>query len=327
MVVNNPVLVKPVRVVETQSGEAPKRWLDEIDAYELQDQRAEELSYLPLLGRPGYIVQRWSHVLAGYPRSGKTELLFATVCAWLQEGRSVLYFTEEGRVLWQQRLERQRVPCGGLTLVFGLGELPGNLLARMREGEEEIVIVDTLRNLGILPPDENDNNGIARAVAPWVATAREKGKTLILCHHSRKGGGDHGEAISGGHALFGAVDVAVEVRRDNVPARRILKVHARIIQPPDLLYERKADGQLIALGDPAGVGVEEVARRMLTVLDHQWRKTADVLTLFEEPKPSLEQLRLALRAESQCGRVERDPPINVASAQGKAIRWRLPGEG
>ncbi len=298
---------------------------DEVDAFHLQNEAEQVLKYLPLLGQSGYLVEGWSHLLAGFPRVGKSELLYACMVEWLRAGQTILYFTEEGRELWRQRLQRQRVPAEGLQLVFALGGKSLDLLTRMRKSGEPIVVIDTIRSLQVLPADENDNAAVARALEPWVTAAREMSKTLILSHHARKGGGEHGEGISGGHALFGAVDVALEVCRSTTPARRIIKAHARLIQPADLLYERDEDGSLAALGDPSGVGLAEVGRRILDVMDHQWAKTADVHDRLEEPRPSAEQLRLALAAEARCGRLERDPPISVANVQGKTTRWRLLG--
>jgi predicted ATP-dependent serine protease len=299
--------------------------LKEIDAYELQQLHVEELTFLQLLGLPGYLVEGWSHVVAGYPRCGKTELLYANVRDWIKAGRGVLYMTEESRSLWQQRLARRPVPCKGLNLKFALGELPLELLARLKNAREPIVVVDTLRGLGITPEDENDNGAIARAVTPWVAAARRGRKTLILLHHDRKGGGEHGEGISGGHALLAAVDVALQIKRDNAPNRRVVKMLPRVIQASELLYERQPDDQLVALGDPAGIGKTAVAARALAVLDQLWTTTKEVLDRLEDPKPSLEQLRLALLAEARVGRLERDPPLDAGRVDGKTIRWRKPG--
>ncbi|HEY7313484.1 MAG TPA: AAA family ATPase [Gemmataceae bacterium] len=306
-------------------GPALLEWFDEIDAYDLQKMDVKELAYLPLLGQPGYLVEGWSHLIAGFPRCGKTELSYANVREWIKAGRSVLYMTEEARPLWQQRLASRPVPCKGLNLMFALGELPLDLLARMREGEEQIVVVDTLRGLGITPVDENANGLMAQAVKPWIAAARQGGKTLVLLHHARKSGGENGESITGGHALFASVDVALEIKRDRAPNRRIIKMHPRVIQASELLYEQQPDGQLLALGDPAGVGSEEVARRALDVLDYQWTRTSEVHDRLQEPKPSLEQVRLVLLAEARVGRLERDPPLDAGNVAGKTVRWRKPG--
>jgi DNA repair protein RadA/Sms len=298
--------------------------LVEYDAYDLQQLPPVELRYLPLLAKEGYVVEGWSHLWAGYPRVGKTELLYATVQEWLLLRLLTLYFTEEALTLWQQRLLERSVAGKGLRLVFALGESPGTMLNRMISGQEQIVIVDTIRNLGIIGPDENDNARIAAALRPWVAAAREKGKTLIFVHHSKKSGGEHGKGISGGHALLGTVDIALEIDFDQSPERRVIKPHARVISPCELLYERLPDGRFQPLGDPETIGIDEIRHRLFNVADQEWAETKQLIDRLEDPKPSLEQARRALTAEARCGRLQRDPPIAVESVQGKRVRWRKP---
>src|SRR5262249_55836454 len=128
----------------------PQAALREIDAEDLLAQEAPQLEYLPLLNKDGYFVVGWSHLLAGFPRSGKTELMLACVKQWLALGLAVLYLTEESEALWRQRLGRHPGPWRGLRLVFGLGELPSVLLARMVRADQPVIVCDTLRNLGIL---------------------------------------------------------------------------------------------------------------------------------------------------------------------------------
>jgi len=192
----------------------------------------------------------------------------------------------------------------------------------MKRADQEVVVVDTLRNLGILGQDECDNSAIAQAVAPWVAGARATGKTWFGLHHTRKAGGDHGAAISGGHALMGAVDVAIEIGHDNNPKRRLVKGHARIVQIKELLYEQDDDGGLRALGDPSGVTVVEVRARLLQSLGSDWLKTSEILDRLDEPRPSDELLRQALQIEAKGGRIERDPPFSEGRVRGKTLRWR-----
>jgi hypothetical protein len=43
----------------------------ELDAFQLQQQELAEMKYIPLLGKDGYFVEGWSHIIAGYPRCGK----------------------------------------------------------------------------------------------------------------------------------------------------------------------------------------------------------------------------------------------------------------
>ena len=253
---------RDVRALAEAGQTDDKAGLDETDADALLAEAPPgALEYLPLLGRDGYFVVGWSHILAGYPRTGKTELLVASLREWLRLGQRVLFFTEEPREMWRQRLHQHQGPWGGLQLVFALCQPPDEILARMVAGKETVVVIDTLRNLGILGEDECDNSAIAAAIAPWVAASRRHGKTLVMSHHMRKGAGEHGEGISGGHALFGAVDVALELRRDRQPNRRLVKGYARLIQPVDLLYEQEKGGAFKVLGDPAGVTLAEVRSR------------------------------------------------------------------
>jgi hypothetical protein len=292
--------------------------LDEIDAADLANEGdGAELDFIPLLGRADYIVRGWSHVLAGYPRCGKTDLLAACIPSWLARGDTILYLTEEPRSIWRYRLANSLGPWRGMRLVFGLGVEPLELMVRIQHGTETIIVIDTVRNLGILPRDENDNAAIARALAPWVAIARKKEATLIFVHHDRKGGGDHGEAIAGGHAFLGAVDIALEVTRDKQANRRVIKMLARLIQSDELLYERDEQSRcMIVLGDPASVRLAEVRRTVLEVVDVEWLTTAQLYDRLDDPKPAAEQMRRALLAEVEAGNLLRDPaPLSEGCGQ------------
>jgi predicted ATP-dependent serine protease len=306
------------------SKPAPAVALDEIDAAELLASEEEtELDFLPLLGRDGYIVRGWSHVLSGYPRCGKTELLVPCCASWLQAGDTMLYFTEEPRSIWRYRLGILPGPWAGLQLVFALGANTLELLARIQGGTETVVVIDTVRNLGVLPRDENDNAAIAYALTPFVAAARKGRKTLILVHHDRKGGGDHGEAIAGGHAFLGAVDIALGITRDSVPNRRVVRCLARLIEADELLYERDTSGLMVGLGDAGKVRLQEVRRQVLQVVDERWTDTKELHERLDDPRPSQEQVRKALMAEAEAGNLQRDPPLSF-KASGKKSRWRLP---
>ena len=297
----------------------------EIGGNELIESAADspDLPFLPLLGVDGYIVEGWSHLLAGYPRSGKTDLLARLVREWLAQGKRVVYLTEEPKSIWATRLAALGDDWSGLRVVFGLGADPHALFKRAFGGEEDVVIVDTLRSLLALR-DETDNSEVARVLNPWIAGARNAGKTLVMAHHMRKGAGEHGEGIAGGHALLGVFDVALELRRDLAAAqRRLLRAYARLIAPPELVYERAEDRSFRALGDPATLRLAEVQDRVYEVLTDESLKTAAVWEGLDEPRPGFEQVRLALRALARDGRADRDPPIQDGDAPGKTYRWRL----
>jgi hypothetical protein len=281
---------------------------------------------LPLLGQEGYFTKTWSHLMAGYSRVGKTELLARNTAEWIAAGERVLWITEESPNIWRRRLRGLPGDWSRLSLRFGLGEQLDVLRTRARSGPETVVVWDTLRNL-LLPQDERDNSELARLVNPIVAETRRAGKTLVMGHHETKAEGEHGKAIAGGHALMAMFDAPMEVKfaEGADPRRRVIISHARLTRPPDLLYELRPDGTMAALGSPEGATVAAVADRCVAVLEGEWLKTSEVRDRLEEPKPGEEQLRKALLLAAGQGRVERDPPPSVQDVRGKTVRWATPG--
>jgi hypothetical protein len=195
----------------------------------------------------------------------------------------------------------------------------------MRAGDETIVVVDSIRSL--LRFEEETNSTIARALLPWVGAARRADKTLILVHHDRKGGGEHGEGISGPAQFLAVVDVALEIKRDAQGARtrRRIEANARLIQPEPLLYERAPTGRMLAVGEPDAVSLAATQARVLDVLPSIWTKTSAVLEALSEPRPSGEQVRRALWTLASEHRVLRDPPIEDGEKPRTTPRWRNPG--
>lgn len=296
--------------------------LEEINARDLLTQSTSGgLTYLPFLGAEGYIVKGWAHLLAGYPKSGKTELVVELINDWKDE--KVLYLTEEPKSIWGQRLREQRRDWPHVNLVFAMGAGTKALVDRIEKGDESVVVVDTIRSL-LSIPDESDNAAIVQQLSPLITTCRKKSRTLIFLHHDRKAPGEHGEAIAGGHGFLGLVDVALELRRDpsGVPNRRLLRGWGRIISIPEFVYEYKsASNQFVLLGSPKEVAIEAVKERLLAVLpSDEWLKTKDVTKALDEPKPSSEQTRKALDELFEENQVERDPK---EARKGATYRWRL----
>ena len=229
---------------------------------------------LSFLGQPGYIIEGWSHLLAGYPRCGKTELLVRLCADWVRDGHSVVYLTEEPRSIWQHRLARLPGEWGRMQVVFALGTSIDTLFKRAFGGTEKIVVIDTMRNLLQLT-DETDNSRIAAVLNPWIGGARLHNKTLVISHHQRKGAGEHGEGIAGGHAMLGVFDIALVVKRDeHKKNRRKVEAFARLIEPPEMIYELEEDGTMRSLGDPASLQLADVVERVRAVVGMSGRRPA-----------------------------------------------------
>jgi hypothetical protein len=287
-----------------------------------------DLPFLPLLSIDGYFVKGWSHLVSGYPRVGKTDLLLACCRQWLRMGERVLYITEEPVTIWQHRLKMWSGDWTNLQVAFGLGADPALLRKLAREGAATVVVLDALRNLLRLK-DEKDNSEIARVVNPWVADARAVEKTLVLAHHQRKGGGEHGEGISGGHALMGAFDIPIEVLWDPSKGanRRLVRTYPRLIEAKEGLYEKVADGEFEYVGDPQAVALVEVTDTARSLLTDVWQSTDEIWAGLDEPKPSKEQVRKALTDLAKQKAALRDPSIESGPARGKTHRWKRPDAG
>jgi hypothetical protein len=279
---------------------------------------------LPVLGLSSYVVKGWSHLVAGYPRCGKTELLVRLVREWLDRGLNVLFITEEPQAMWRARLSKAPGDWSALRVYFGLGRAPRELRRRAFDGAEDVVVLDAARNL-LQFSDENDNSEVARVVNPWIVDARRSGKTFICAHHNRKGSGEHGEGIAGGHALLGAFDVGLEMTFTNgaQPKRRTLRAYSRVVSPPTFVYEMRADGSFAVLGAPDQIALQGVKDRVIAVLTSEWETTSGIHEALGDPKPAKEQVRLALLALAEETKVDRDPPPGAQDTRGRAHRWRL----
>ncbi|MEX0650185.1 MAG: bifunctional DNA primase/polymerase [Candidatus Andersenbacteria bacterium] len=303
--------------------------LKTISAGELQKRALEFLKpveSLPVLGRSGFLPEGWCILVAGAPKAGKTELIVAALQDWR---KPILFISEEPEVVWARRLSEGEKNWEEIKLdiAFYIGIGSHSVAKFITETSAEVVIIDTVRNV-IGGYDENDNSQVAAAINPVIKAARANNKTLILLHHMRKGGGDNGEGISGGHALFGAVDVGLEITRNGTAKnQRILKGWGRIFEIPELLYERTEEGNLIALGAPQEVSLNSVKKRACEALYHdEWQSVKEILNRLGDPKPSDEQLRVALKELALAGEVLRDPDISVGKKQGKGQKWKLPAD-
>jgi len=282
----------------------------------------EELPSLALLGQGGYIIEGWGHILSGYAKAGKTELLYACCVEWALGGHRVLILSEEFEAIWSARTKQHKTPPPGhLTIIPGRGVPPDELLARAAEGDEDIVIIDTLRGLLGLA-DENDNSEVFGTLNKWETALQ--GKTRIYGHHARKTPGEYGERIAGAGAFLGAIDRAIELERVPQPTnRRKLIVHSRIIEPPELLYELTADGEFCALGEAGAVELAEVEGRALDVLGDEFLSTKQVVEALGDPQPSNRQVLQALTRLWKRGQVIREPKEDKPGAR---YRWRAAKE-
>ena len=126
--------------------------LERVNAGELQRQVAEgqvtPLERLSFLGDSDSspIIRRFSHLLSGYPKSGKTELLTRLASEWSEQGLKVVYFTEEPKVIWEARLAALPGGFDNVDLIFALGMGRYTIQREIEAGEDDIVVVDTIKD-------------------------------------------------------------------------------------------------------------------------------------------------------------------------------------
>ena len=120
------------------------------------------------------------------------------------------------------------------------------------------------------------------------------------------------------------MDIAIELKRDGHEdsVRRLLRGWGRVFEVPRLIYELR-DGQMIPLGSPTQVTLEEVKTRFINnALDDKLQSTKDIIEAIGDPKPSSDQAVKALEELAINGIADRTPSIIEGKKQGTTYKWR-----
>jgi Bifunctional DNA primase/polymerase, N-terminal len=285
----------------------------------------DSLEYLPVLGADGYIVKAWSHLLAGWWRLGKSELMAATVLPWLRAGLRVVWLTEEPDSIWADRADTcdeiyAAVPWENLILIDAMSATPAELLDKAASIECDVVIVDTIREVCGIGAMKNDDE-IRSAVSPWVR--RLRGRTLIFIAQHRKSAGERGERVEGSVALPSMMDVVLELEAvDGHDRQRRLTVRRRRAQTAPLTVEMDDDDRIVVVPDARSRGrVETEAAVLFAVNASTGPLTTGEVRSGMSPKPSRDTVHRALIALAEAGTILREPPIAEA-ARRRTVKWQ-----
>jgi AAA domain len=293
-------------------------------AAEILDSVEPELTYLPFLGRDGFIGEGWSHLLASSPRVGKTELMAHAAIPWMRLGHGVLWLSEESERLWRERLRGLRAifgksaPWDQLQIEYTMGRNPKELLEVAAGSPARIVIADTLRHVaGVV--DENDAGESRQKVSPWIGQCEARGQTFIAAAHHRKSpGGAGGERVAGSHVVVALFDVVLELNEAPEKNRRKLTGRGRLREVPSVITELDADGRMVIIGDGRSVARAENDRRVLAAV----RAASEPLTttgvhgVLGPGAPSIDTVLRALTRLAVDGRIRRDPDITESTERG-----------
>lgn len=99
-----------------------------------------------------------------------------------------------------------------------------------------LLIVDTVPYWAGMPPEKEKDSGAALVVMEALLAAASEGLAVYALAHTRKGGGEDGEAIRGSSAFAGSVDIIVELERvPDQPHQRALLALSRFPSTPGTL--------------------------------------------------------------------------------------------
>lgn len=222
-------------------------------------------------------------ILAGKPKEGKTTLAYE----WgvnVAKGQPFLgRSTSAGGVLFlaleehprdvRMRLRSLGVQASDAVYVHAASIDPTEaMLEKIKQfaiaHTIKLIVVDTLAALWRIS-DENDAASVTQAVKPLLALARESGACVLLIHHARKSEGSFGDEIRGSGALFALADVALILKRHEVPTQRKLQGISRYPDTPSELLIELKDSGYVALGDPAAINKKARLEKIRVALGHE----------------------------------------------------------
>jgi hypothetical protein len=286
----------------------------------------ESLEHLPLLGADGYIVKGWTHLLAGWWRLGKSELMAAAILPWLRLGHRVLWITEETDSIWADRADAAddlygNVPWDRLVLMDAYSGTPASRLERAASTEADVIIVDTVREVCQIT-SMRDDDAVRAAVSPWLRMLRDGRRTLIFIAQHRKAAGERGERVEGSVALPSMMDVVLELDAvEGHERQRRLTVRRRRSQTAALLFAMDDEDRLVVVPDQRSRSrVESEAAALAVVSASDEPLTTAEVRRRMTPRPSPDTALRVLTDLAMAGRVLRDPPVTEA-AHRRTVRW------
>ena len=302
------------RFVESSTSNARTLTVTLVAATEIAS-RGEAVQWIPLLGVDGYLGYELVTLVSAEPKTGKTTLFLYAVREWLSCGYSVVWFTEESRSAWAQRVSRYpELRSDRLLLAFD-----NSAAARgfpysnaLRESRPDIAILDTVRAFCDIA-DENDAASVSRGLAPFIAVARDVRCALVLVHHARKSDGIY----AGSHAFAGAADVILSLKRvENHTTQRELTALSRFDETPANLLLQLDGEEYKVLGNALVHQIGDVATRLSELLSATPKTTRELRDSLEEPRPHYETIRRALQLLLQDGTARR-----IAGSGRTPDRW------
>lgn len=230
----------------------------------------------------GLLIRGGLAVFGAKPKVGKTTLLQQMALA-VARGEPFLGRRTKGGAVIYVALEEDR---GRLVARFRrLGAQPDDqirvhvgpvgedgfqrLVESVHESPVSLTVIDPIQRLFRLE-DINDYAQVSRATDPLIQLARETGCATIFSHHLGKFDRESGDQILGSTALFGSVDTAAIIRKQEGGARTIETVqrYGSSLEPVVLGFDPESDTAVI-LGPAEEYQEERDRLRVLGFLNDQ----------------------------------------------------------
>jgi DNA-binding Lrp family transcriptional regulator len=268
---------------------------------------------------PGYVSLGALTLWSGWPKVGKSTLLFALISA-LQEGTpflgletkrsGVLLLTEERRGTLASKVDRWNLNGSvyHLRRQEALGESWAGVVhsatACCHENSLEVLIVDTFSEWARIQ-QENDAGEVLSAIGA-LQEAAGMNLAVQIAAHQRKSPGQYGQAVRGSNALTGAVDIVIELERSHTlrdKNMRVLRAVSRFDETPeDLVVALTEDGYEVR-GDSEHAQADEDRRRIFQAIQETGSaSTKDLAELVGLPNATVNRHAAALFEAEQIGR-------------------------
>lgn len=217
-------------------------------------------------------------LLAGRPKSGKSWLLLQLAQAIDTGGQflgraatkgCVLFIAlEDGERRIHERLHIRKWRPVSARFSFDMFPLNGDGLKQIRASAEpfDVIFLDTFR-AACGGADENSNSEMGLLAQALADIAHETQKTVIVAHHTRKGGSDDPfELIRGAGAIRAAYDIGLLVERKGKEPEAVLRVESRDVQVEDMTIRFESSAGWTYEGDDRRIEQIRAGRRAVKAI-------------------------------------------------------------
>lgn len=214
----------------------------------------------------GFLAKGCLTLLSAWPKTGKTTLLAHFLEAQDHKAESflkhdlkstkTLVMSEEIANIWVTR--RETFGFSGESVLLSKNPLAhrlsnkewesylSDLVAECKKHSVELVVFDTLSSFWPIT-DENSAPNVVEALKP-LRLLTQNNLAVLLVHHERKSGGEHGAESRGSGAIAAFVDILVNLKRPpkgGSPNTRVISTISRFDDNPERLVIELNDGEYV----------------------------------------------------------------------------------